>query len=112
MNNLHQPTHEHVLDALHTTRFLIQRGWCKGKAQDGDKYCLIGALAEATTTDPNMNVPGYLVWRGALSAINAQVPFPYPNAVAYNDDTDQRTVLELIDKTIHYVRQLQAGQGS
>lgn len=112
MTEAHQPRHENVLAALHNARNLIQRGWCKGKAQDGDKYCLIGALAEATITDPSADVPGYLVWRQALAAINSQLPAPYPNAVAYNDDTDQRTILELIDKTIHHLRQLHTTEGS
>lgn len=99
----HQPTPQHVIAALTATRTLIQRGWCKGAAQDGDNYCLVGALAESTMTDPDSNVPGYLIWRQALAAINTQIPAPFPNAVAYNDATNQRAVLEVIDNAINYV---------
>lgn len=99
----HQPTAQQVIDALTRTRALIVNGWCKGQAQDGDKYCLVGALAEATITDPTTDTPGYLVWRHAIDTINAYVPAPWPNAVAYNDATNQNTVLQLIDKAIGHV---------
>ena len=110
MTDPHQPTPQHVIDALTATRALIQRGWCKGKAQDGDKYCLVGALAEATITDPTTDTPGYLVWRHAIDAINSHIPAPFPNAVAYNDATDQQAVLKVIDNAITYVTNLDGDQ--
>lgn len=96
----HQPTTANIITALTNTRALIQQGWCRGKAQDGDNYCLVGALAEATITDPDSTVPGYLVWRHALNAINSHIPAPFPNAVAYNDATNQQAVLTVIDNAI------------
>lgn len=102
----HQPTTEQVVAALEDAKVLIARGWCKGRAQNKDEYCVVGALAEATTTDPDSDVPGYLLWRNALAAINTQVPAPWPNAVAYNDGTDQKTILELVDNAITYVKNM------
>lgn len=107
MTDIHQPTPQHILTALREARRLIEIGWCKGRAQDGDKYCLVGALAEATLTDPDGNVPGYLVWRESLAAINANLPHPYPNAVTYNDSTDQQAVLEVIHKAISSIEEQQ-----
>lgn len=105
MNLPHQPTAQHIIDALTATRALIAAGWCKGKAQDGDRYCLVGALAEATITDHDGTVPGYLVWRYALEAINHHIPAPWPNAVAYNDATNQHAVLQVIDNAITHTQQ-------
>ena len=99
----HDPTPQQVIKALQDTRALIAQGWCRGKAQDGDAYCLVGALAEATITDSNTNVPGYLVWRHAREALETHVPMSYPNLVAYNDFTGQQAVLTLIDKTIKHI---------
>lgn len=108
MNDIHQPTTSHVVAALDKARSLIQAGWCKGRAQDGDNYCVIGALAQATVIGPDSDIPGYLVWQQALAALNTQVPAPYPNAVVYNDATSQQAVLRLLDKTITYVTELEA----
>lgn len=102
-----KPTPAEIINALTEARTLLANGWCKGKAQDGDKFCAVGALAEATCTKHDaFAAPGYLIWREALAALNTQVPAPYPNLVTFNDATNQSAVLGVFDKAITYVKEL------
>lgn len=90
-----------VIEALQRARALIAGGWCQQVARDDNRYCIIGALAEATTEQCSSTV-GYLVWRNSKAALERHLPEPWPNLVTYNDDvtTTQRNVLDLIDTTI------------
>lgn len=92
----------HVIEALQRARVLIAAGWCQQVARDDNRYCIIGALAEATTTEQCSSTVGYLVWRNSKAALEQHLPEPWPNLVTYNDDvtTTQRNVLDLIDTTI------------
>lgn len=103
-----QPTRDDILTALRDARNLIARGWCRGTASDGDNFCAVGALAESshTITRDGHTIAGYLIWRQALAALNAKVPAPYPNLVAFNDSTDQKSVLSVFDNAIAYVTEL------
>lgn len=105
---MNKPTNGDIIDCLTKARELVARGWCKGKAHDGDKFCAVGALAESSITvnTGQATVPGYLIWREALAALNSQVPAPYPNLVTFNDATNQRAVLNVFDKAITYVKGL------
>lgn len=103
-----QPSRDDILTALRDARTLIARGWCRGTASDGDNFCAVGALAESshTITRDGHTIAGYLIWRQALTALNAKVPKPYPNLVAFNDSTSQKAVLDVFDKAITYVTEL------
>lgn len=101
-----KPSPQQIIDCLTQARAMIAHGWCKGKAQIGDKFCAVGALAESSLTieaDDGI-IPGYLIWREALAALNSQVPAPYPNLVTFNDATNQTAVLNVFDKAITYVK--------
>ena len=97
-----EPTTAVIVAALQRTRVMVEQGWCRGRCRDGHKVCLIGALAESTTTAAVAidGLPGYKVYRDTKNALEAQLPFNYPNLIAFNDFTNQQKVLELIDFAI------------
>lgn len=88
-------------------RAMIEKGWCAGKAKDGERRCLVGALAEATVTlhIGEDRVPGYLLWREARRYVEQQVPAGYTNLPEYNDRTSQAAVVELLRSTAKLVRE-------
>jgi hypothetical protein len=100
-----KPTTAVIVAALQRTRAMLEQGWCRGQARDGNKFCLVGALAEATCTENVAvpNLPGWKVWAAAKAALESQMPNSYPNLVGFNDFTNQDRVLQLIDDTIKAV---------
>jgi hypothetical protein len=97
-----EPTAADIKAALERARALVEQGWCKGQAADGNSFCLVGALAEATLTAAVgvQGLPGYKVWRDARQALEDEVPKTYPSLVAFNDRTSQAEVLDLVDRAI------------
>jgi len=97
-----EPTPADIKAALERARELVEKGWCKGKPVDGDSFCLVGALAQATLTAAVgvPGLPGYKVWRDARQVLEDEVPKPFPSLVAYNDRTSQSEVLDLFDRAI------------
>ena len=97
-----EPTAAVIVAALKRTRVMVEQGWCRGRCRDGHKVCLMGALAESTTSAAVAieGLPGYKVFRDTKTALERQLPWNYPNLVAFNDFTNQQKVLELIDLAI------------
>jgi len=96
------------------------RGWCKGSMQQGQRYCINGALFEVGT--PNYKMPADYVsddplyYRGDLN--RGQIPEPFwflrqalkersefSNIGLFNDDpeTTHEQVLELLKSAIELV---------
>jgi len=96
------------------------RGWCKGSMQQGQRYCINGALFEVGT--PNYKMPADYVsddplyYRGDLN--RGQIPEPFwflrqalkersefSNIGLFNDDpeTTHDQVLELLKSAIELV---------
>ena len=96
------------------------RGWCKGSMQQGQRYCINGALFEVGT--PNYKMPDDYVsddplyYRGDLN--RGQIPEPFwflrqalkersefSNIGLFNDDpeTTHDQVLELLKRAIELV---------
>ena len=90
-----------VRGALERTKALIERGWCQNQPHDGDKRCLVGALAEATTKVDSDRM-SFQVWGDCLRALINCLPDRYENLVRFNDDekTTQSDVLALIDRAL------------
>lgn len=85
---------------------MIEKGWCAGKAKDGQRRCLVGALAEATITIHvgEDRVPGYLLFREARTALENHIPAGYTNLPEFNDRTSQQAVIDLLRSTAKVVR--------
>lgn len=75
----------HVAAALTAAADLIDKGWCQGRATDGEARCLVGALAETTVTTPGSGVPGYLVWAECKRVLCEQLPDGYASLAEWND---------------------------
>ena len=90
-----------VRASLERTKALIERGWCQKQPHDGDKRCLVGALAEATTKVESERM-SFQVWGDCLRALINCLPDRYENLVRFNDDADttQSDVLALIDRAL------------
>lgn len=90
-----------VRAALERTKALIERGWCQKQPADGDKRCLVGALAEATTKVESERL-SFQVWGDCLRELINCLPDRYENLVRFNDDdaTTQAHVLALIDRAL------------
>lgn len=90
-----------VRAALERTKALIKRGWCQKQPADGDKRCLAGALAQATTAVESGRL-SYQVWADSLTALISVLPEPYETLVLFNDHptTTQADVVALIDRAL------------
>ncbi|NCY17543.1 MAG: hypothetical protein EBX39_12455, partial [Actinobacteria bacterium] len=73
----------------------------QNQPHDGDKRCLVGALAEATTKVDSDRM-SFQVWGDCLRALINCPPDRYENLVRFNDDleTTQSDVLALIDRAL------------
>ena len=93
--------HDDVQAALVRTKAMIERGWCQGRNEDGDRRCLAGALAHATTSVSGPR-QSWQVWSEALTALKAHLPKGCEDLVVFNDHPDitQADVLALIDKAL------------
>ena len=116
------PNNPKTLALLIAGRQLLEdpRGWCKGSMQQGQRYCINGALFEVGT--PNYKMPADYVsddplyYRGDLN--RGQIPEPFwflrqalkersefSNIGLFNDDpeTTHDQVLELLKSAIELV---------
>lgn len=101
-----------VAEILRSARDIIRQGWCQHRAQDGNKYCMIGAVFKAQTGQSYMNAPTP-AGREALYLLMKSLPWtPVPENAQYdwaaqvipkfNDDdkTTKEDVLTVFDKAL------------
>lgn len=65
----------------------------------GSALGVVAALADAAAAHPD----SHLIWSQALTAINSQLPAPWPDITAYSADKPTEHVVALLGKTIDYV---------
>lgn len=101
-----------VADILRGARQIVDAGWCKYRAQDGNKYCMVGAVFKAQTGYSHImsNNPA---GREALYLLMKCLPWtPVPENTQYDwaaqvlpkfnddDETTKEDVLIVFDKAL------------
>ncbi len=78
---------------LETISYLERYGWCKGKAVDGVKRCLFGAVREVARGDTNLAL-------GVFSRIENKNNIKHGMLTRYNDEHTKEEVLGILYKSV------------
>ena len=58
-------------DVLIKASEIVEKGWCRGEMQHGDRFCALGALRQASMGDANNVIPGHPEYLAYMAARNS-----------------------------------------
>lgn len=109
------PSADIVIEALESTRDLIERGHCKGQAhtviEDTDLWDIMGALAKSCNTIRigDSIIPGKSIYESAVAALKIAMSPRWSGSLSeFNDASSTDAVVNLCNRAIGIVRQAAA----
>ena len=102
-----------LADTIKTAREIIEKGWCKGRMNDGVGFCALGAVAEAVGVEwvrdifnlprPVFTFDSAEEWTRGKDFLNGlALQAGYKHTAVFNDDpiTTHQDVLNFFDKAL------------